>query len=330
MRAILVVLMGFFIFAYGEEPDKEATYVRIFSNLVDVNISVDGKDIGRVPIYNHKVKPHTTYTIEATTTNEYYEKKLTKEISIPTNNIQTIDFKFEPLKAEVFLVGEDAQLYIDGKYIKQLHTNNRRFTIEAGKNIHFALYTKEKQTEFYKDLKGGTYEEIPYKLQLSPEEIRTFTTRIPNYVWEDTLEAVTQNTTWDQAKRYCEELEIAYLKDWRLPTLQEMEILYGHFKEDIYNGFGEPFYWSDETSEDDAGIWDYAMVKNFTDGIEKKSIQDFEQGKVRCIHDVAVENKVDIQKYLESDDNNTKAKDEVEPGDYDKSLTKDLQKFLLK
>ncbi len=330
MRAILLLFVGLFLFINAEEVDKEATYVRIFSNLVDVNISIDGEDVGRVPIYNHQVKPHTPYTIVATTKSDYHEKKLTKEISIPTNNIQTIEFKFEPLKAEVFLVGEDAQLYINGKYIKKLEKSNRRFKIEAGENIHFALYTKQKQTQFYKDLKGGTYEEIPYTLQLSPEEIRIYTSRVPNYVWEDTLEAVNQNTTWDEANRYCQELEIAYLKDWRLPSLKEMEMLYRHFKEEIYNGFGGPFYWSNETSEDDAGIWNYAMVKNFNDGIEKRSIQDFEQGKVRCIHDVALENQVDIQNYLDMDENNNTQDEKKEAGDYDKSLTKDLQRFLLK
>lgn len=312
--------------------DRNATFINIVSNLKNTTILFDGQEIGTAPIKYFSIQSYSDHNITAVNDDEYHEKNITKHINLPTNNLQTVEFHFKPLQTEIFLVGEDGELYINGKFQKMLHNSNRVMKIDAGKNILFSIHNKEKDTSFKRDLKGDAFTQINYKLKSIPKEIRLYTSYMGNLIWEDTKEAVNQNINFKKAKRYCENLQIAYLKDWRLPTIDELNTLYSKYKDKIYNGYGEPFYWSSNTSIGKSGIWSYAQVKNFTaDGEVKRSIQEFDKGKVRCVHDIAYKDKVkEIKIDKEKLQKDLKDMNKTEPGYYDPNLTKNLQKYMLK
>ena len=108
-------------------------------------------------------------------------------------------------------------------------------------------------------------------------------------MWEDTKDAVNTNINWSKANTYCADLKIANYEDFRLPSIDELQELYEN-KDKIYNGFGGKFYWSDESFQDEKKIWNYAIGKNFEDGTNQKSIQEFEQARVRCVRDIEIKN----------------------------------------
>jgi len=328
---LFFLIIGFAHAADEKTPEQapkksEETYINILSNLDNIEITLNGKSIGVAPIRNFSLKPNVEHTLKAINKDPYHKKELTKKIQIPTNNIETFVFEFEPLKSEVFLIGEAGELYINGKFVQQLYKNNRIVEVDAAKEVSFAIYNKDKQTTFKKDIKGDQFLQVKYTLNNIPKAIRLYTVFTGEGIWEDTVEAKTQNIKWAEAKKYCKNLEVAYLKNWRLPTVEELDELYEKHQEKIYNGFGEPFYWSSENFLDDSQIWSYAKVKSFTDGEVKKSIQEFEQGKVRCIHELSYDDKIEEKEIKTKED----LEEVLKPGEYDKDLTKDLQRFMLK
>lgn len=333
MRLIQLFLLVFFInfsFANEQNSDRNATYINIVSNLDDVEIFIDGKEMGIPPLVNVAITPHKEHNITAINTDLYHEKNITKRINLAINELQTVEFSFKPLKTEIFLVGEDGALYINGKFKKMLHSNNRVMKLDASPNINFGIYNKQKQTQFARDLKAEEFTQIKYVLNSIPKEIKLYTTFVGNLIWEDTTEATTTNVDFEAAQRYCKSLKIAYLDEWRLPTIEELDTLYEEYKDKIYNGYGDPFYWSADTFDGESGIWSYSQVKNFTvDGEVKKSIKEFANGKVRCVHDIAYQDRVAETK-AQKPQSNDEVEEEKGPGYYDPDLTKDLKRFMLK
>jgi hypothetical protein len=343
-----ILLMGCFLNAEDQNStinDRNATYINIVSNLADVKILIDDKEAGNPPLKYLLTNPYKEYTIKAINGDSYHEKELTQKITLSNNELKTVKFQFKPLKTEVFLVGEDGMLYINGKFKRVLHGTNRVIEVDAGKEVLFGIYNKNKQTRFKKALAGGEFLQLKYELTLNPKPIRLYTSFIGDLIWEDTKEAVDQAVSWENGAKYCKNLEIAYLQDWRLPTLKELNELYTIYQDDwkfsegedpnesyeqyqkeIYNGFGEPFYWSSDLFTGDSGIWEYSRVVNFTDGEVKKSVKEFEKGKVRCVHELTYDDKVEEKKIQSEED----LKKVFAPGEYDKNLTKDLNRFLLK
>ncbi len=338
MRFFTIFLMLLIIsFSYAEDGDKKddpkATYINVVSNLEDTKIFLDDKEIGVAPLKNFAIESHKEHTLKAINSDSYHETELTQKILLATNELQTIEFTFKPLKTEVFLVGEDGFLYLNGKFEKKLHGNNRVMKVDASPNLLFGIYNKDKQIQFKRDLKADKFTQIRYTLKNTPKEIKIYTSYLGNLIWEDTLEAVNSSMNYSDAQRYCENLEIAFLKDWRIPTLEELNTLYETYKDDIYNGYGEPFYWSSDTSIGDSGVWSYSQVKDFTvDGEVKRSVQNFDKGKVRCVHDIAFRdmNEETMIEPIDDDMEEEDQKKEYGPGEYDPNLTKDLQRFMLK
>lgn len=349
MRLIYVVFVVLMMsFSFAEEPtvidERETTYLTITSNLEGIKILVDGNKIGTPPLKYLLSEPYKEHTITAINNDGYHEKELIKKITLSPNELHTVEFIFKPLKTDVFLVGEDGALYINGKFEKVLHGTNRVIQVDAGKDVLFGIYNKNKQTRFKKDLTAGEFVQIKYKLTLNPKPVRLYTSFIKNLIWEDTKEAVNQELSWKDGNKYCENLEIAHLRNWRLPTLKELNELYEIYKDDwkipgidpnelydqyqkeIYNGFGEPFYWSSEVFQGDSGIWEYAKVQNFIDGDVTDSVKEFNKGKVRCVHEISYEDRVEEKKIQTEED----LKEAFAPGEYDPNLTKDLKRFLLK
>ena len=63
---------------------------------------------------------------------------------------------------------------------------------------------------------------------------------------------------WDEADRFCENLELNYYYDWHLATKTELEMMYNKLGSSM---FKNEDYWS-STVDDYSGAWWF----NFTDG----------------------------------------------------------------
>jgi len=265
--------------------DANKAFVNIISNAEKAEIFLDGKKIGTTPIKQYEVKPNTSIVLDAVADKNYYKKDIKTTIKVNSETIPTINVKFQKAEAEIFLVGAKAELYIDDKFIKILQDTNRVVQLEANKNTKIKLIDGDSRLEMVKDIKANTLNTIKYELITIPKDIRLYTVTINDLMWEDTKEAANTNVNWEDANRYCENLEIAHYNDFRLPTIEELQELYDN-KDEIYNGYGGKFYWSDVTFTSEKKIWDYSQVKNFDDGLEKRSVKEFEEGRVRCVRGV--------------------------------------------
>lgn len=327
----LIVILSFLFLANlnGEETQKENTpkevytYVNIDANVNDTTILLDGKEIGKTPIASYKVQANKPLQLTAIADKNYYEKDIVKTVTLRENTQKDVDFKFTKAKAKLFFIGEKAQLFINNKFIKELHEENRVITVDADKNVEIYLEDNYRSRMLFKDIKANQLLEIPYKLILIPKDLRLFTTTVDNLMWEDTKHAAEVKVDWITAKEYCEDLDIAGITDWEMPTIEELKSLEEKYKDKIYYGHGKTFYWSNKTSESKDKIWSYAEVVDFEKGKIKRPIKDIPNGYIRCVRKIG-----DVTAITVSDPNN---EEEEKPNlGYDPELTKDLQQYMLK
>ena len=270
--------------------DTNKSFINIFSNVEDTTVLINGKDIGMTPILQYEVTPNESITIKGMVNKDYYLNNIEEKVQVRTNNIETINLKFEKAKAKLFLVGEDADVYINDKYIKKLNDSNRMIEIEAGSDVKLNFEEGYARNEYNVDIKANSVTTFKYELILIPKAVRLYTSSIYELMWEDTKDATNTNINWDKAYQYCSNLKMAYFDDFRLPTINELSELY-EYKDELYNAFGGKFYWSSSTFQDEHKVWDYSVVKNFEDGMNQKSIKEFEQGRVRCVREIETSNK---------------------------------------
>ena len=265
--------------------NENQSFINVLSNAKNTVIFINGKEIGIAPIHQYEVNSNEKILLKAIPDTDYYVKNMQKEVQVQKNKIETINFKFEKAKAKIFLVGADAELYINGTFIKKLHDTNRMVELEADMNVNIKLEDGYARNEYNEDIKANTVTTLKYKLITIPKEVRLYTSSIYELMWEDTKEAANTNVNWEDANRYCKNLKIAHFEDFRLPSLDELEELYEN-KEEIYNGFDGKFYWSENSFKDDNGIWSYAMGKNFENGTDHRSVKEFSNARVRCVRDI--------------------------------------------
>jgi hypothetical protein len=319
-----MVLLFCLSYLYGEDtnttiPTKPA-YVNIVSNVKETKVYINGDLIGETPIKRYQVIPNKDYFLYAMIDKKFYKEDISQTINIKVTTIPDIILNFEQAEAIVFLVGEDGELYINGKFEKVLHARNRVFTIGADKNIEFRIRNGYKEIVFYKDIYANSFNEIKYKLIEIPLDIRLYTQTINNEMWEDTKEAANTAIEWEEAKKYCEKLTIGGFTNWDLPTIGQLKNLHENHKDEIYNGFGGVFYWSSNTSKDDKDIWQYAEVLNVENSEIERSVQEIKTGRVRCVRTINESLPIST---LPVENNET-----VEI--YDANITQDLKRFLLK
>ena len=288
MKKLWIIV--FLIITNYLSANTNKAYINIISNVENTTIFLDGKNIGNTPIKQYEVVPNKAIYLKAIVDTEYYRRNIKTTIKVNSKTIPTFSLKFQKAISKVFFVGDDAELYINDKFIKKLNDTNRVVTMEAGKNIKIRLLNGESEVTFIKDIKAKTANTLKYKLITTPKEVRLYTSTVNNLMWEDTKEAANTNINWDKANTYCANLKIAHFYDFRLPTINELTELYEH-KDKIYNGHGGKFYWSSSTFKDEHKVWDYSVVKNFEDGQNQKSIKEFEEAKVRCVRDIKIKNK---------------------------------------
>lgn len=271
---------------------KSSSYLNIISNATPTTIYLDGVKVGETPILQYPVTPGKDIKLKATIDKRFYKDHLERTIRVKEHTIPTFTLKFKKAKAKVFFVGDNGELYINGKFIRVLNSGNRIVEIDTGKDIRFLVKTGYKESSTIKDIYANSFNQVHYNLQDLSLELRLYTFSIDRLMWEDTKDAATKNTTWEQAYEHCEDLTLGGFNDWYIPTLEQLESLYKLYKENeklIHNGAGEPFYWSNDTFDSRGGIWKYSKVISFNNGKTKKSIQEFENGKIRCVRDITQE-----------------------------------------
>jgi len=283
MNKIFLVLVCFIWNTLYAEDTK--SYINIHSNVKNTIVYLDGVKIGTTPIEQYEVSPEKDITLIALVDTNYYTQNIEKTIVVNTNTIPTIDLEFTKAKTKIFLVGDDAELYINDQFIKKLNDENRLITIDAGENIKIRLEKSDADITFYENVYANDKKTIHYTMIKKPLDVRLYTVSIDNLMWEDTKDAANTNINWKDAKLYCEALQYGSYDDFRLPTIEELNSLYDN-QDKIYNGFGAPFYWSSSTFKDYYKIWDYSWVKDFEYGQNTKSIKEFDKAKVRCVREI--------------------------------------------
>jgi len=265
--------------------DENKAFINIISNAEETTILLDGKDIGKTPIKQYEVTPNQSLRLQAIVDKEYYTKDIDTQIKVNTHTIPTFDLKFTKKTTQLFLVGDDAELYIDGTFIKELNDSNRVITVQTDQRKNLKLEDGDARTNINKDVKANGIETVKYKLKMIHKDVRLYTETINNLMWEDTKEAENTDIDWIKAAAYCKDFEKGSYDDFRLPTIKELEELY-EYKDLIYNGFGGVIYWSSTTKKDDMNLWEYSQVINFEDGTSRAVVKEFEKGRVRCVRDI--------------------------------------------
>jgi len=96
--------------------------------------------------------------------------------------------------------------------------------------------------------------------------------------WSKTLGKM----TWEEAVKFCEELEFDGKKDWRLPTLDELRALHASDEHPHNDTKTVACYWSSTTFADDTGS---ALFVSFSDGYAGVAVKTY-MGYVRAVRNV--------------------------------------------
>ncbi len=121
-------------------------------------------------------------------------------------------------------------------------------------------------------------------LTLSIVLLASGTVKLGNLEWQDNSQAKTTKLNWQDAKAYCQELELVGYDDWRLPSIKELQSIVdaSRYNPAIKRGFANVAssrYWS---SSEYVSVAKYAWVVYFKYGgtsYGTKSAEYF----VRCV-----------------------------------------------
>lgn len=144
--------------------NRDYGYMSVSSNVKDTEIYIDGKYIGYTPIKRFKIPSEKNIELKAVSDKRYYPNDFVKTINI--KKLTTPEFKIDLKKGktELFLVGEDAALYINDNFIKKLNSSNRAISIDSGNAVKISLVTESKGFIATKDLYAQNSYEINYNL----------------------------------------------------------------------------------------------------------------------------------------------------------------------
>ncbi|MDO8454124.1 MAG: DUF1566 domain-containing protein [Sulfurimonas sp.] len=103
-------------------------------------------------------------------------------------------------------------------------------------------------------------------------------------LWQDNVDSKELAISYYEAQEYCSKLAVGLQKDFRIPTLGELQTLvdYKHFKPAMVEGFtsvANEVYWSSTPFMDDA---DKVWAINFRDGKTDIIAKSYDR-HVRCV-----------------------------------------------
>lgn len=105
----------------------------------------------------------------------------------------------------------------------------------------------------------------------------TYLDQTRKLIWQDNIAAKTLKLNWEDAKKYCQELDLDGSKNWHLPNLDDMQNLYA--QEEHLKFVSADRYW---TSDEDSSDSSEAIVSMFSFG-ESYSDNKLEKDNVRCV-----------------------------------------------
>ena len=83
----------------------------------------------------------------------------------------------------------------------------------------------------------------------------------------------------ESAAWLCANLNVNEYKDWFLPSIDELDLMFINLKQKGLGGFEDGFYWS---SSQDAGNYNHALTRLFSDGKQYIGYKDYDNN-VRAI-----------------------------------------------
>jgi len=83
----------------------------------------------------------------------------------------------------------------------------------------------------------------------------------------------------ESAARLCANLKVNEYKDWFLPSIDELDLMYKNLKQKGLGGFKDGFYWS---SSQDSGNYYLALTRLFSDGKQYIGYKDYDNN-VRAV-----------------------------------------------
>ena len=114
----------------------------------------------------------------------------------------------------------------------------------------------------------------------------TVTDKQTELVWQDNFAAKNIKRGWFGAQSYCRTLVLDEAKDWRLPSIKELQSIIDINRENpaikkIFKNVADGDYWS---SSKDASNYDYAWSVFFSYGTTLNQSKLYEN-YVRCVRD---------------------------------------------
>lgn len=251
----------------------QSSFVNITSNITPASIYIDNNFTGYTPLYGYKIDSNLTkHTLKVDLNGSKIYMPTIVEFESETNTTKTIHVELKKGKGKIHFVGEDGILYIDGNKIQTFTKDNRIVENEAGKDISIEIYNGNKIYKNTISLDINETKEFFYKLYKENTEQNLYTLIDNKLMWQDNPEAKSTKEHYKEAYKYCDKLDLAGFKDWRVPTLDELQSLY-NIKDKIYNGIGDMYYWSsNEYNTTKANPWTYGYAFSFEkEEYEKKS-----------------------------------------------------------
>ena len=149
-------------------------------------------------------------------------------------------------------------------------------------NILSSTLKQTGQTKSYKDYDDGYYQEGIANKYTRSNDIVTDT--VTNLQWQDNNDTKNNEQTWNNAKKYCNDLSLGGYNDWELPTIKELLSIVDisgtkPFIDSLFQNIISNPYWSSSSDASNSSLaWDVDFSDGYTDNYEKTN-----SNYVRCV-----------------------------------------------